>query len=242
MAVAPDVITSFANPDPDVCPTTFTELIAELNTLVTSSITGSYTIYILGSTTPAVDDQDKIWFKLDGGGRPIGIYKYYSGSWRRVYTEPLGSSKIFTGDPTGLFDGTGLGIVNTEYDGWAFCNGQNGTVDFTDRFPVGGTFTDGVWKSSVAGTAQETGGSSTITLDADHTYRPATPALQVGLWGADGNTPDASGALYGTPNHPEVTGSIITIVGADEGNQSPDAITTVPPFRACVLITFVGYS
>lgn len=241
MADSPIVITSFANPDPDVCPITLLELITELNTLVTSAIQGSYTIYVTGSTTPAVEDQDKIWFKYDSSGRPVGIYKYYSGSWRRVYAEPLGSSKIFTGDPTGLFDGTGLGIINTEWDGWAFCNGQNGTVDFTDRFPVGGVFTGGVWKSSVVGTAAETGGVSTITLTSDTTWQAAAPELDVGRWTADNpSSSSVNGDFYGiTETSPD---NSTTLIGAVEGNQSPDPIITVPPFRACVLVTFVGYT
>ena len=38
----------------------------------------------------------------------------------------------FRGSTTGKFDGTGLGIVGTDYEGWALCNGNNGTIDLRD--------------------------------------------------------------------------------------------------------------
>lgn len=237
---APTATTVFAVPAPGTCYDTFTEAVAALNALVSTTIGGDYPSVVTGSSTPAVEDQDKIWDRRDAQGRPIGLYIYHSGHWVKIYTLPIGATVIFTGDPTGLFDGTGLGIIDTDWYGFAFCNGQNGTEDFTDRFPIGGVFSSGVWKSSVTGTAAETGGVATITLDSDHTWQAATPELTVGTWEADGNAANAAGNLYGEVS-PSTPAAAVTLISAGVGNQSPDPVTTVPPFRACVLCQFVGF-
>lgn len=48
--------------------------------------------------------------------------------------DPLGSIKMFCGNPSGRFDPSGLGLG--EWSGWAYTNGANGTVDFRDRSPI----------------------------------------------------------------------------------------------------------
>lgn len=37
------------------------------------------------------------------------------------------------------FDATGLGIANTAHEGWAVCNGMNGTLDMRGMVPMGAT-------------------------------------------------------------------------------------------------------
>lgn len=241
--------TSFDNPDPDACPTTFQETIDILNDLVETSVAGTFSGIIQGSSVPAVDDQDEIWCKFDAQGRPIGWFKYYNGNWRPVYTHPLGAIVMFTGDPSGLFDGTGLGIVNTVWDGFAICNGNNTTTNLSDKFVVGARM-DGVgisqydsgWQTNVGGSAAKTGGSSTITLNDGNTYQPPVTGLTVGYWGADGNAPGTSaGGLYGR-HHPEVADNDAMLLAGDPGNTTPLPITTLPPYFACAYVQFIGYS
>lgn len=120
----PTITVAIATPDPSFHPTTLAQAWTStggLKDLITATLQGTYTPYVMSSSIPAVDDQDKIWFKLDGAGRPLGAYKYYSGNWVRVYPFPVGTTVIFVDDPTGLFDGTGLGVVGTDWYGWAMC-------------------------------------------------------------------------------------------------------------------------
>lgn len=42
-----------------------------------------------------------------------------------------------SGDINGKYDASGKGLPGTPYNGWAVCNGQNGTPDLRDRFIVG---------------------------------------------------------------------------------------------------------
>ena len=37
----------------------------------------------------------------------------------------------------GVFDGSGLGILGGKHQGWALCNGNNGTLDLAEKFVVG---------------------------------------------------------------------------------------------------------
>lgn len=234
---------SIANPDPSDAPTTFTELVALLRTLITAVVTGTYIPYVQGSSTPGVNDEDKVWHRKDGSGRPMGTYVYYSGGWRRQATHRLNEVVMYRGAPADDFDGTGLGIVGGEWDGFALMNGNNGTVDWSDKFMIASHMTDmaigysgGQHSTNVSGSTTQFGGVATVTLNDDNTYRPARAALQVRKWTADGNTPNAGGTLYGssTPD--------LTLMDADAGNESPDAIATLPPYLATAYTQWVGYS
>jgi hypothetical protein len=141
------------------------------------------------------------------------------------------------------FAGTdGLGTVEGEWDGWALCNGNNGTVDLSDKFIVGSHMSDmtigysgGHHSTSVTGATTQSGGAKDFTLDDDHTFRPSTAAVTVAKWKADGNTPDVGSGLYGA-------GSSQTLIAADPGNESPDPIPTLPPYLARAYAQFVGYA
>lgn len=232
---------TFAAPDPDAAPLTLTQLVAVLNTLATIDIPGTLTPYIVSITKPAVDDQDKIWHKIDAVGRPLGTFKFYNGLWRQEYTGIIGEVKMYAGDPTVDFDSTGLGLRGKRWDGWALANGNNATANLSNRFIVAGaidnvgiTGYNGVWRTNVAGGALNEGGRTSFTSDANNTYYPPTTATQLRLFTADGNVPTGSGDLYGVGG-----GSIVT--PATVGNTSPPAIPIIPPFYALAYVGFVGY-
>jgi microcystin-dependent protein len=82
----------------------------------------------------------------------------------------------FYGSLTGKFDGTGAGIVGTDWEKIYLCNGNNGTPDKRGRVPVGattgmggGSFNPAV-DPGVAGNPSYallgTAGSNTVTLSA----------------------------------------------------------------------------
>lgn len=233
-------------PPPEACPTTFIELVALLNELVSGNMEGPFTPYITGAATPSVDSQDKVWHRQDAQGRPLGTYVFYSGDWRKQYSGNTDEVRFFTGDPADHFDGTGKGIVAGNWDGWALMNGQNGTDNLSDKFIVIGKVDDlavgyangtGPWKTTVDGTAQQTGGVKDITLSNANTYRPAIPALVLGKWEADGNTPNVAGDLIGLSGG----GSDFNLIDADSGQPTPPAIPTLPPFYAMAACQWIGY-
>lgn len=231
-----------ANPDPSEAPTTLLELVALFRTLITAEVTGDYLPYVTGAATPNVSDEDKVWHKTDGAGRPLGTYVYYAGAWRRQYIGTPNMILMYRGGPGTDFAGAGgLGTVGGDWDGWALCNGNNGTVDLSDKFIVASHMTDmaigysgGQHSTIVSGGTTQTGGANSITLDADNTYRPARAAIEVGKWKADGNAADAGSSLYGS-------GSNVTLLAADAGKETPDAIPTLPNYFALAFVQFVGY-
>src|SRR4051812_45928039 len=130
----PDIDISLDTPDPEDCPATFTELVTLLGELIHAELVGSYIPYVTGAETPSMDDTDKVWHRLDTTGRPIGTFVYYSGAWRREYTGNTSEITMYSGDPATDFSGAGgLGTIGGDWDGWALCNGSNGTPDLSDR-------------------------------------------------------------------------------------------------------------
>lgn len=242
-----DVDILFDTPAPETCPTTFAELVSELQSLVSGEVTTEIIPYIVGVDTPAAEDQDKVWERLDANGRPIGRYVFYDGNWRKEYTVGVGAIMLYNGDPALDFGETGgRGTIGGQFDGWQLCNGENGSPDLSDRFIVGAKMSDlavgypegdGPWKTSVSGETTQSGdGVSEITLDADTTYQPSVASVVVGKHEATGNTPASDGPLYGSNlTYP------LTIVPAVAGNTEPDAIPTLPKYYALALIVFIGY-
>lgn len=240
------VETTFATPDPNLCPSTFTETVAALNELVSSTMTGTYTPYIVGSSTPAVEDQDKIWHKLDSLGRPIGTYRYYSGTWIRMRTGLPTEVVFFWGDPTPHFDNaTSKGLITSEWYGWALCTGAAGTPNLSNHFLVnadleniGTRYVDGAWRTDVSGASTQLGGLKETTLTEEQTPRPARAAVTVAKWKADGNTPDAGSGLHG--QNP-TGGNTTTLLAADAGNLDPTPVPTLPPYIAIAPVMWIGY-
>lgn len=240
--MAIDVQVSFANPAPEDCPQTFQENIDLLNELVSGSVVASITPYIRQAATPSVDQQNLIWHKIDVDGRPIGTFHFYGGAWRREYSGRQDELRYFRGDPAMHFESNGRGIVGGEWDGFALANGNNGTPNLSDQFIVCakmddlgvGYPTNGPWKTNVSGSTTQTGGAKDITLTDDTTFQKAQDAIQMSNWQADGNSQNAGGGLWGL-------GSGHTLLPADDGNTTPDAIPTLPPYFAAAACVWVGY-
>jgi hypothetical protein len=194
-------------------------------------------IYV-GSTAPSSALTNKVWFKTDGAGRPIGVYQFYNGNWRPVYSGWYGEIRVFAGNPGGLFDGTGRGVIGQPFDGWALCNGQNGTLNMANRFIVGSYGFDGSgWVTSVEGAAKYNGGVGTTTLQSNN-----LPSLQTPSFGVmSGPITGGGGAFIGAENATfqnywrvrDGSGNIV-------GGQVP--FTNCPPYYAFAFIQFIGYA
>jgi hypothetical protein len=271
---APIVDTVLTNVDPNQAnPQDLQGLVDILNTLLQSSIEGTFVPYVLSSSTPSVSDQDKSWLRVDGAGRPLGVYLFYNGNWRRFYNGNPTELRMFSGDPALYFDGTGLGLIvptngdlNT-WDGWAICNGQNGTYNWSNLFPVVGQVdnvtvtgysatakdhlnSDAViaaWQTNVTGTAYATGGAANYSIQ-----NTDLPSMKVFLHGL---------ADFNTNNTP--AGEFLPLVTrkGDGGNKTTDSpqasfgadptgtpaipqtlVPTAPNFKAVCLTQWVGYA
>ena len=249
----PPVITSFNNPDPNAAPLNITELVQLLNTLVMSEIQGSYIPYIMSSTTPGVDDQDKAWLKLDSFGRPIALMVFYNGAWRRVYNGMLNEIRMFNGvpgygAPPALFDANGHGNTGLEYDGWQICNGKNGAPDLSDHFILGAHMNnsgghngyDNGWQAYLPGFGGDfkNGGETAYLLNASNTYRPSSPGIKVDKYAAGAsNGNDPTGILYGVNSVQH-----LDLLPPDPGNPTPAPLQIIPPFFAMAFIIFQGYN
>lgn len=242
------VTPQLANPDPNAVPTNLQQLHDELNnSFLTVNVSGGpFTPYVISSTTPIVADQDKIWFKVDGNGRPLGIYKFYSGNWRKIYTGNPTEIKIFTGDPATYFDGTGLGIVGGEWDGWALCNGNNATPNLSNKFVTGGAMDNvGItgyssgWKTSVAGGSLGTGGAATQQIINANLPLSNTQITGFGTYDGGASHTDKYAIITGKYDAGS-TQTTLTIgtIGADPQT----ALSTVPPFYALAFVMFKGYA
>lgn len=243
--MAIDVEIVFANAAPEDCPTTWQESIDLLNESVSGSIVANIVPYVRQTETPGVDQQSLVWHKIDVDGRPIGTFHFYSGAWRREYSGRQDEIRYFMGDPNVHFESGGRGIVSGEWDGFALCNGSNGTPNLSDKFIVGakmddlgiGYPTNGPWKTNVTGSAEQTGGVNEITLTDATTFRAAKAAVTLFRRTATGETPNASAGLFGLGPLGETV-----IVPEDLGNDPPDAIPTLPPFYALAICKWIGYT
>lgn len=135
-------------------------------------------------TAPRKEDLDKLRYK----GRLVpmgGIVPYYGAMAN--------------------FDATGLGQIGTPMEGWAVCNGLNGTIDLRGMVPMGATNVPssgapapyaGVMNPSDVG---DQIGADAVTLDADqlpaHTHPISFP--KPSYWHASGGLASANGAGTG---------------------------------------------
>jgi hypothetical protein len=237
-------------PDPTATPLNVTELVTLLNSLFLPVSVGNYNAQIVtGSNTPAVADQDKLWFKTNVSGAPIGFYIFNSGVWRPVYNGKIGEITSFTGDPTVYFDGTGKGIVGGQWDGWAACNGNNGTPDMRDRFLVcNSTFVATNQPATViTGTAAATGGSvpSAYTIKESDlpTYNPIFAGAN---YSAGAGTPtyhilvDNNWINYFQHSSVQDPNTGNTNYGAPPGTPQT-VVPIVPPFYCVMFAMFIGF-
>jgi hypothetical protein len=71
--------------------------------------------------------------------------EYYNGIGQPITVinrDAIGTVKMYGGSLSGKFDiSTGLGVVGSEWEGWALCDGRNGTPDLRGRFVAGYTYT-----------------------------------------------------------------------------------------------------
>lgn len=190
------------------------------------NLTNNSTFYSVGFAQPTPDQRTSPWLRLDGSNRPLGWYYYYNGGWRPVTPFRLGMMMDYNGSSSN-FDSTGLGLIATDMDGWALCNGQNGTPNLADLFVVTASAnTAGAWTSIVGGVAPAgQGGNSKYDL------------VQTDLGPLLGKSGDPKG---GQPLLLE-PGAPLFIKNAGGKNTVAQTAIPVPAWYALAKIAFVGY-
>lgn len=159
-------------------------------------------------------------------------------SYRRKMT-PVGTIQMFAGD-LDMFDGSGLGKWG--WNGWALCNGSNGTVDMRGFFPVGydPRTTDpggGVWDANYKNVGA-TGGEKqhTLTIDEMPSHQHTGSSIANGEAGlirkADTGENRTNAASDVTPGEPDVITSPAPIP-AQGGGQAHE---NRPPYRVLLFV------
>lgn len=191
----------------------------------------------VGSTPPSSALTNRVWFRTDAAGRPLGVYMFYNGNWRKVYTGVgLGQVSMYSGAPS-VFDGTGRGVLGGDFDGWALCNGGNGTPDLRDRYIVAANSYNaatGGWGSVVDGTAFRTVGGAPGPMQ----IHPSNlPQLSVTARSStQGTLSGGNGRFIGSE-----ADQPIDIWNIIETKGSPNTPLSMPYFYVLAFMMFVGY-
>ncbi len=195
---------------------------------------GECVCYVRQTTPPGPEQLDFVWMEISNIGVPLQDNVFYNGEWRRKPSFPIGAEVWFSGDPALYFDPvTNLGLHADQWDGWEIDVTQFG------HFPViaSGYSTAGLgWIINYQAIDLNVGGTGSITLDNDNTYRPATNGLTTTLH-ARGNPGVGNFVLWG--DFAAGLGQE-TIIPADPGNLNPPAIPTFPTFVAKALVVYRG--
>lgn len=229
-------------------PTTFRQLlgIVAANTTYQWNDSGDVAIYT-GDTAPT--DTTGVWFKDEANGNAVGVFMYYSGKWRPI---PPGADvsalKYFSGDWTQYFDSTGLGLINTRWDGYALANGNNGTPNLQNTFiAVGSYYQAGTgWVTQVenAGTFLNSGGQSTTSLTVEMlpalTWQILVEQQFSGIHGSGGEYVLSTDQGPSDNEDAQQMQSLTMFDPKTVGGFKP--IYTLPPYIALGVAMWVGYS
>jgi hypothetical protein len=203
----------------------------------------------VSASPPSSSLTNRVWLRVDSVGRPWGIYSFYNGSWRKVYTGAVGDIKFYSGPWNGVFDGAGRGIpggiggVNAgngayDEDGWQICNGNNGAPNLSDFFIVpanveGQSSGSGPWQSNWDGQGQRpNGGQRRVPPRINQANLPQL--LTSGIKQYPNGTGATGGIGFLTEQGTEIP---FTIAGTGANNPIPTV-----PWIAFAALMYIGYA
>lgn len=221
-------------------PANWQDFVQQLEKILTAYLPGQYTLLNTGNSTPAVDDQDRPWFRYNADGSPDRLYKFHNGKWVAPYSpEPgTGYRKLWIGTLAALYssdggDGSDPTVIAPTTTTGSFWEED---TDMRDRIPMGVLAATGAVQTpaALAGALERTltalnipehyhfvcnnqANSSAVTPQSDDSIdRVANDYYggnrQYALSGSDAAT------------YPAIVGQSSTY-----GEATPDAISTVPP-------------
>jgi hypothetical protein len=192
----------------------------------------------VGSSQPSSSLTNKVWLQVDAAGRPIGFKVFYNGNWRFVQNARYGDLRMSAISIGSDIDGNGLGVIGGLFDGWAFCDGRNGTPDLRNRFPVmcdnGSTLTTNVDPTNPN---SRVGGAPNHVIQRTNLPHMQTKTLQKGFSYANGAT--GGNELYQLGSE-TVFWPVVDSGGLPVGGQAP--LDHVNPYYSFVFLMFVGYA
>jgi hypothetical protein len=197
----------------------------------------------VGSSPPSSSLTNKVWYKTDAAGRPVGVFMFYNGNWRKVYTGVGIGHIIMCAFYQGLFDGTGRGIIGGDWDGWAVCNGQNGTPNLEGYFPVGGANGDGfgfpgTWVTDADGIAWRPSGGQRTRISLTMANLPVMVAHSHILSAQFGNIGPAFGVSTNDPSSQDYQ---LPVTDANGVHPSNAALPFQHLYIALGFLMFLGY-
>jgi hypothetical protein len=141
------------------------------------------------------------------------------------------------------FDGTGRGVVGGDADGWALCNGLNGTPSLQDYWPVSGTPSGGGYVTNTygQGNVQFGGARGPLTIAESN-----LPALHVKTWGVSSTqfTHDGTGFAWIGQSGDSSSHFIKNepVEGPSDFPTGTNTPLSYPPFVALGFAMFIGYT
>lgn len=194
-----------------------------------ASLPGTLNTFVFGSSTPGVDDQDKVWIKVDAANAFVGIYTYAYGSWVTPHDIPASSSlrMIWVGTEADLWahdggDGTNPSSVAPTATTGAMWQRD---TDFDFRVPIGigtnATAYGGVYTTIGVG---GTGGEEKHALtdkEISHRHEILNKNVVAGATLASGSAYAQTDAGYSA------------YVGNTDGTK--DAHENLPPYRGVII-------
>ena len=139
---------------------------------ITGVVPGVYGQFVISQTTPSAGDQDKVWWKLDGSGNPIGFFSYNGSAW-----EPALPPFFFTGlNDIGALNAIQITLpvassTNYPYPTYAFTGYQKGlTLLFKPAYTSTGAVT--IQVNSFGAVAVYKGGTTPLQAS----------DIQAGVW------------------------------------------------------------
>jgi hypothetical protein len=215
-----------------------------------------YTSYSLNDTGAVMQvnanaagaDLNGLWvWMLNAAKLPPRLMTGYRNNWWQLYTGMPWELRMFVGYPTGYFDSSGYGIEYSGWEGWALCNGQNGTFNLHNLFITPGYRWDGTWWV-------------TDVTTADTYFNAAGAAFLIEVWhlpllslylndtdffkwtstnaGQAWSVQDPSGVTPGSANTNHATWTYPLDFESLYVNWS---ISNIPPYVAAGFVQFIGY-
>lgn len=193
-------------------------------------------IYV-GSTPPSSALTNKVWYKTDGAGRPLGVFMFYNGNWRKVYTGvAINEVRMYAG-PYSVFDGSGRGLVGGDVDGWALCNGQNGTLNLEGYFITGGAWSGSQWVARADGPTYKASGGQRGQV---YCTNNNLPPLNSKHWYRNVQSGTGVPALVADFNGSNVMNPVVDQNDGTQGHGQPLNFPIL--FYAMAYMQFIGYA